>query len=228
MRTTSTLLGLTLLALAGSARGEEAASAASAAPAAVPSAGESAAASQGAKSEPAAEDSTAATSVVKARKLQLGLAFLPMAAGKIMVAPSGRAEETDAAFAYGLGLSLDYLVWDGLSVGLAPQMSLNVKAKSGSGQTAKQADLLLRVAYSYSVVDNIRIYAEVLPGYSLLLTDDTGKGFVLVLGAGVATDLTDRVFVNVGAGYEMGFQKFSGRDDSTRFIRVALGGGVRF
>ncbi len=232
MRKVSTLVGLILFALAGMARAEEAAPAASGAPAAAPPAGESAAAPASAsadiKSAPAAEASAAEPSAAKPRNLQVGIAFVPMAAGKVTIAPTGEPEQSDAAFAYGLGLSIDYTIFAGVSLGFAPQFALNVKAKSGEGLTAKQADLLLRLAYTYVFVDGIRAYAEVLPGYSIILSDDRGLGLVLAFGAGVVMDVSERAFVNVGAGYEMGFQKFSGRDDSTTFVRVTLGGGMRF
>jgi hypothetical protein len=233
MRTTSTLLGLTLLALAGTARAQEPASAA---PADAPPASESAAAPAPAsedskadsKAAPAVEASATEPSTAKPRKLQLGIAFVPMVAGKITIAPNGAPEQADAAFAYGVGLSIDYTVFAGLSIGFAPQFALNVKDKGGEGLTGKQADLLLRLAYTYDFVDGIHAYAEVLPGYSIILADDRGLGFVLAFGAGLAMDVTERAFVNVGAGYEMGFQKFSSRDDKTTFVRVTLGGGYRF
>jgi hypothetical protein len=226
MRTTSTLLGLTLLALAGTARAQEASSAA---PADAAHASESSAApALASANSPAVEASVAEPSTAKPRKLQLGINFVPMAAGKITIAPNGAPEQADAAFAYGVGLSIDYTVFAGLSIGFAPQFVLNVKDKGGEGLTGKQADLLLRLAYTYDFVDGIHAYAEVLPGYSIILADDRGLGFVLAFGAGVAMDVTERAFVNVGAGYEMGFQKFSGRDDKTTFVRVTLGGGVRF
>jgi opacity protein-like surface antigen len=224
---------LTLLALAGTARAQEPASAA---PADAPRASESAAAPALAsehskadgKAAPAVEASAAEPSTAKPRKLQLGIAFVPMAAGKVTIAPIGVAEQADAAFAYGLGLSVDYRVFEGLSIGFAPQIAFNVEDKGGQNLTGKQVDLLLRLAYTYGFGDGIHAYAEVLPGYSIILADDRGLGFALAFGAGVAMDVTERAFVNVGAGYEMGFQKFSSRDDKTTFVRVTLGGGYRF
>ena len=45
-------------------------------------------------------------------------------------------------------------------------------------------------------------------------------------------DLGDRAFVNLGAGYQIGFQKVSqadlNLDNRTKYVRVVLGGGVRF
>jgi opacity protein-like surface antigen len=219
MRKVSTLVGLTLFALASTSRAQEdsptTATAAPAADAEAPTL--------------AAEPATAAGS----RKFEVGLAFLPMALGKFTYSPGGSPKTVDAAFAYGAGLSISYQVLPGLFVGFAPQYTYNVKDKTSS-DTAKQLDLLARVAYAYRPVDTIAIYAEVLPGYSQILPPAgiTATGFVLAFGAGTAMDLSDRFFANVGLGYQMGFQNRAENglslETRTKFVRVALGGGVRF
>jgi len=95
-------------------------------------------------------------------------------------------------------------------------------------------DLLARVAYAYEVVDTIRLYAEVLPGYSVMTPSfgHAAKGFVLAAGGGCALDLGARAFVNIGAGYQIGFQHLPAQDNSyetsTRYVRFVLGGGARF
>ena len=55
---------------------------------------------------------------------------------------------------------------------------------------------------------------------------------VLAIGAGCAMDMTDRFFINIGAGYQIGFQS---QDEGihqmelrTRYVRLAMGGGVKF
>jgi hypothetical protein len=44
--------------------------------------------------------------------------------------------------------------------------------------------------------------------------------------------ITDRIFVNLAAGYQLGFQSLTVAgekvDTRTRYVRVSLGGGVRF
>ena len=44
-------------------------------------------------------------------------------------------------------------------------------------------------------------------------------------------DLGDRAFVNLGAGYQLGYQTVSQvdmtLDNRTRYLRVVLGGGIR-
>ena len=82
------------------------------------------------------------------------------------------------------------------------------------------------------IADGTSVYAEVLPGYSIIKSPATPVGFVVGFGAGVAMAMTDRFFVNLGAGYQLGFQKWKAGantyDTSTRYLRVALGGGVKF
>jgi hypothetical protein len=238
MRNASTLVGLTLFALAGSARAQEAAPAATATPA-----GDAAASLQpppvaatpatAAANVAAAPDAAPVSPAASRRKLELGLAFLPMGLGKFTASPGGTPKTVDAAFAYGAALSASYEILPGLLVGLAPQFTFNVKDKKATDK-AKQVDLLARVAYAYRPAEKVTAYAEVLPGYSLIIPPSGGvpKGFVLAFGAGAAMDLTDRFFANVGAGYQIGFQnRMEGStklQTRTSYVRVILGGGVRF
>ena len=250
MRKLSTLVGLTLLALAGTARAGEAAPAADkAAPAeekAAPAADKAAptedkAEATASKPEAAeaapAEGNVAATPVppqpAGPRKLEVGLSFLPMAIGKYTYELTGEPEAVDASFAYGVGLSGTYEVLPGLLVGLAPQLTFNVRPKTEE-KAAKQLDLLVRVAYVYRLPAGMSIYAEVLPGYSMILLQKGAapKGMVVAFGAGTTMDLTDRYFASLGVGYQLGFHNqslgASTAQNRTRYVRVALGGGMRF
>ena len=156
-----------------------------------------------------------------------------MGLGRLTTSPGGTPQTADAAFAYGAALSASYEILSGLLVGLVPQFTFNVKDQKSS-EVAKQFDVLARVAYAYRPADTITVYAEVLPGYSFILPPAGGipKGVVLAFGAGAAMDLTDRFFANVGAGYQIGFQ--SRKEESTeletrtKYVRVTLGGGVKF
>ena len=245
MRKVSTLVGLTLFALATTARAEEATPEADTA--APPSADAAAAvATPPAASAPALAPTTAppADHVAAAvasepaasrRKLQVGLAFLPMGLGKWSNSPNPvTTVTTDAAFAYGFGLSVGYQVIPHLVVGLAPQAIFNVKEKAPAQpvDAVREYDLMARVAGVLEVVEGTTAYAEVLPGYSLLTTDASPKGFVVAFGLGAEMQMTDRFFVNVGADYQIGFQKWSEGVNtyttSTKYLRVALGGGARF
>lgn len=165
----------------------------------------------------------------------MGLSFLPMALGSFTASPGGMTVTADAAFAFGFGVSAGYEVLPGLTVGIAPQAVFNVKPKEDGGAAARQLDAMARVAYALSVAETIALYAEVLPGYSLISPPDGGdnsKGMVLALGGGAVMDLSDRVFTTLGAGYQLGFQKRSDGgtevDVKTRYVRVTLGGGVKF
>jgi hypothetical protein len=162
-----------------------------------------------------------------------------MAAGKYTT-PIGPKEVTaGASFAYGVGLSVGYRVFEGLSVGLAPQLISNVQYKVYPSTltppaAGKEYDFMARVAYTHPIVETIGVTIEALPGYSLIATPgfSPAKGFVLAAGAGLVMDMTDRAFANIGAGYQWGYQSVSlsgmTLDNHTRYVRVALGGGVRF
>ena len=60
----------------------------------------------------------------------------------------------------------------------------------------------------------------------------TAKGLVLGLGAGASMGLTDRTSVNLGVGYQAGYQKIEVdsklQDYKTSYLRVALGVATTF
>lgn len=226
MRKLSILAGMTLFALAATASAQEAApAAATTAPA------------------PAAAVATATPAPVQPpaarRKIQVGLSFLPMGMGRYTFSDTYTTTASfEASFAYGLGLSAGYEVLPGLVVGLAPQVIFNVQPKpleAANPAVAREYDLMARVAYELRPVQGIAVYAEVLPGYSKISPSDDASpssGLVLAFGVGCAADLTDRFFVSLGGGYQMGFQNQSDGvhilELRTNYVRVALGGGVRF
>lgn len=226
MRVASTLVGLTLMAVSPLARAAGAGAPSDAVPPPPPAAVETA---------PAATPAPATQ-----RRFDVMLSLVPMEGGKYTTPLGlGQTVTTDASFAYGFVLNFNARVFKGLSVGLAPQVLWNVQSKESPSQlmslgASKEYDLMLRIAYTQPLVDGIGVYAEVLPGYSIL-TPPMGKGAkgaVLAVGAGVSMDLTDRIFASIGGGYQIGFQalKVSGEsaDNGTRYIRITLGGGFRF
>jgi opacity protein-like surface antigen len=174
------------------------------------------------------------------RKLEVGVAFLPMSLGRFHASYGVDAITSDAMFAPGVSVSASYEVLPGLSIGVAPQRLWKVASKvdptmSGTPVTDySEFDLMARLSYGYRVIEGLKLYAEVLPGYSLMTPSfgHASKGFVLAAGGGVAMDMGDRVFVNVGAGYQVGFQHLPAQDGSqetsTRYVRFVLGIGVRF
>jgi hypothetical protein len=174
------------------------------------------------------------------RRFDVTLSLLPMEHGKYNTTfGPGDTVTSDASFAYGFSLAANARVFRGLSVGLAPQVVWNVQPKVNPSQLAspgasKEYDLLLRIAYTQPLVDGISVYAEVLPGYSLLIPPmgKTPKGPVVAFGVGVMMDLSERVFASIGGGYQYGFQAITiageSADNKTRYIRLTLGGGFRF
>jgi opacity protein-like surface antigen len=221
MRKVSTLVGLTLFALAGSARAQE--TAAPAGDTAAPPAGDAAAAPA-----PAPEAAPAAPAAASDSKMQAGINLIPVLLGKTKT-DGGSA---DAAFGYGFGLTFSYAVIPGLYVGVAPQLLLGLKPKDnplGIG-ASKAIDILARVAYVYTVMPKLGVYAEVLPGYSIILPPegDKGKGFVIAGGVGAMYDVTDQVYVNLGVGYQYGLQKVDSTKANFSFLRIAVGAGMKF
>jgi len=191
--------------------------------------------------EPVVVPVEAAPPAPSTRRLHFGAAFLPMSLGKFSAVYGGMPITADAALGLGFTVSAAYEVIPGLSVGISPQMIYNVGTKedpTGGGSPvdmSRELDVMARVAYAYPIVEGVRIFAEVLPGYSLILpkNGDAAKGFVIAGGVGAAIDMSDRIFVSLGAGYQAGFQsrKDSGgvtTDVRTRYIRIALGLGVSF
>src|SRR6266542_5771617 len=154
MRKVSLLVAVTLLTLASAARAQDEAPAAPV--------GDSAAPAPGAMPETVAAPATA--SAASDSKMQLCLNLLPMLIGKA----KGDSASMDLKPAYGVGLHFDYAVIPGLTVGVAPQALFNVKPKDFDVDASKEYDLMVRVAYSYVVAPKFGLYAEVLPGYSII------------------------------------------------------------
>jgi hypothetical protein len=226
MRKLSLIVGLVLLVSVGAARAQEEAPAATE-PDAVP-----------AETTP---DSAAASA--PANDFQVGVAFLAMPLGKVATGPSGDDTSSNLDFAYGVGLSFGYRVIAGLSVGVAPQAIFHLSSKDSAGYSVidseKEYDLMARIAYAYTVAPKLDVYAEVLPGYSFVTYNEIlqgskapkAHGVVLGGGLGAAFAITERLFANVGVGYQQGFQVSHGisdRDVKTKFVRIALGGGAKF
>lgn len=229
MRKVSTLIGLTLVALGAGARAEDQ----------VPAAPPPAAVVTPLPTPTIVAPSADAPPEFPRRRIKVGLSFLPMGLGKLSTPIGGESVEGDAAFAYGGGLSASYRVIAGLELGIAPQIIYNVNYKvypsviMGPPAT-KETDLMGRVAYTFPVVETIGLYVAALPGYSSIKQSGgpAAKGFVLAFDGGVEMSVTDRIFANLGGGYQIGFQSvtISGTklDARTRYVRMNLGGGFRF
>jgi hypothetical protein len=227
MRKASTLIGLTLVALGAGARAEDVAPPAPAPAAAV------------VDPFPAATPVAWAPPPAPRPRLRIGLSFLPMGLGKFTTPIGGNTTQGDASLAYGAGLSASYRILAGFSLGVAPQIIYNVNYKAYPGSLKappadKEIDLMARLAYTFPIVETIGLYVEALPGYSIISQpgSTSANGFVVALGGGVDMQMTDHIFANLGVGYQLGFQSvtIAGTtfDNRARYVRVALGGGVRF
>lgn len=216
MRKVSPLIGLTLIALASTARAQQATPVT---PAAQPAPVVATVGVEGPQAAP------------PRRRFQVGLSFLPMAMGTITASAAGIESKDDSAFAMGLCLQAGFEVIPGLSVGIAPQIIYKGKPKESSAGSDQELDLMARIAYSYVMPKVASVYVELLPGYSTIYPSvtDTSKGLVVAFGVGGTIDITDRTFVNIGVGYQKGFQKLNASAEyKTDYVRVALGGGMRF
>jgi hypothetical protein len=233
MRKASTLIGLTLVALGARVRAEESAPV-SAPPTAVivPVPAVPAPAATVVDPFPAAPPASPPA------RFRIGLSFLPLGLGKFTTPINAEPTQGDASFAYGVGLSASVRVIAGLSLGIAPQIISNVNYKAYPGDltapsAVRETDLMGRLAYTFPIVQTIDLYVAALPGYSIIgLSGGSAKGLVLAFEGGVDMGITDRIFVNLGAGYQLGFQSVTeveGKFDArTRYVRLNLGGGVRF
>lgn len=174
--------------------------------------------------------------------MRVGATFLAMPLGRAQGTNPASQVSASAAFAYGIGATFTYDIITGISVGIAPQILWNVKAAREPGMGATEYDLLARLAYTQPLTHTLAIYAEALPGYSIIslpsqLADVAGThasnptGLVLAFGGGATMGLGERYFVNCGIGFQLGRQKGSRSgadfDDHTTFVRIAIGGGVR-
>jgi hypothetical protein len=236
MRKVSTLIGLTLVALGAGARAEDAVPAAPP-PAAivVPVPAVPVAAPAAAVVDPFA----AAPQPSPPTRFRIGLAFLPMGLGKLTTAIGGEPVQGDAPLAYGASFSASYRIIAGFSAGIAPQLIYNVNYKvppAGIMPPAaiRETDLMARLAYTFPVVETIGLYIDALPGYSKIPQSGgtPATGFVIAFDVGADMGITDRIFANLAGGYQLGFQSLTVAGESvatrTRYVRVSLGGGIRF
>jgi hypothetical protein len=172
------------------------------------------------------------------RRLDLGASFLGMGLGRVTVPGAGGPVTGDALFGYGVGISVNYRIIAGLSVGLMPQAIFDVNSKVnlvgvGVNKASTEYDVMGRLAYTFPIIETVALYLEALPGYSLKSGDKWSKGFVLAVGAGLSLGLTERTFVTLGGGYQKGYQSISLSatsqvENRESYVRIAVGGGVRF
>lgn len=218
MRKVSTLIGLTLIAFGAGARAEDS----------VPAAPPTASAPAGTVVAPAP-----ATDLYSPRRLELGLSALGMGFGRVTSYDGVMTSTADGTVVYGASIALGYRIVNGLSVGIAPQVIFGVNTKDSDAESSTEYNFMARIAYTFPVLDTLGFYAEALPGYSMKSGSRWAKGFVVAAGVGAVLGVTERTFANIGVGYQLGYQDLSlgagavhpNRED---YVRVAVGGGVRF
>src|SRR5262245_61411760 len=179
------------------------------------------------------------------RRIEVGVAFLPMSLGTFTQTPGGFETSLDTKLSPGVSISAGYEVLvpngviPGVVVGVAPQMIWDVQWKEAPEglvvRKYREDDFMARVAVGWTLAD-IRLYLEVLPGYSRLVPvgfdGRNASGFVIAGGVGAAMNLGDRLFASLGGGIQKGYQKLPEEDlnapNRTEFVRVTLGVGARF
>jgi hypothetical protein len=180
------------------------------------------------------------------RRIEVGVAFLPMSLGTLTQTPGGFETSVDAKFAPGVSLQAGYEVLvpngfvPGVVVGIAPQVIWDVQWKEApiglDIRKYREDDFMGRVAVGWTLAETVRLYLEVLPGFSRLVPvgfdGRNASGFVIAGGFGAAMNLGDHMFANLGGGIQKGYQKLPEEDlnakTRTEFVRVTLGVGARF
>src|SRR5437762_3303383 len=180
------------------------------------------------------------------RRIEVGVSFLPMSLGNLTQTPGGFETTVDAKLAPGVSLAAGYEVLvpngfvPGVVVGIAPQVIWDVQWKEAPQgldiHKYREDDFMARVAVGWTLAETLRLYVEVLPGYSRLVPvgfdGRNASGFVIAGGFGAAMDLGDRMFASLGGGFQKGYQKLPSEDlnakNGTEFVRITLGIGARF
>jgi len=183
---------------------------------------------------------------VRHRRIEVGVAFLPMSLGTLTQTPGGFETTVDAKLAPGISLSAGYEVLvpngfvPGVVIGIAPQRIWDVQWKEAPEglivRKYREDDFMARVAIGWTLAETVRLYVEVLPGYSRLVPVDfdgrNSSGFVIAGGLGAAMNLGDRMFASLGGGIQKGYQKLPEEDlnakNRTEFVRMTIGVGARF
>jgi hypothetical protein len=136
--------------------------------------------------------------------------------GTISGSIGGFSGSTDAATAYGVGLTFENQVNDLISVGLAPRFLFNVKGANDTGDSSKQIDIRARVAAGHELIPKMRLYGFGEPGYSIMFPPNNNNGqsvhpngFVIAAGGGLSFELSPTVRAMFELGYQWGFQSWS-------------------
>jgi len=144
-------------------------------------------------------------------KLWLGghLGLSPI--GTLKAEALGTSASVDAATAFEIGGRAEYQIMPLLSIGFAPSIMLNVKAKDADNSSS-QLDLPLRIVAGGDVAPKIRLYGFAAPGYTIMFppSDSMGNtthpsGFMIGFGGGVGYRVAPRFSLNGELGYQFRF-----------------------
>jgi len=158
------------------------------------------------------------------------LALLPVGSLK---ASAGMANvSADAAVAIGIGGVLQHPIDHTFTVEFAPRLLFNVKGQNDTS-SATELDIRARVTAGGYVSPQVRLYAAVSPGYSMLFLPSTvgdtpnPNGLTLGFSAGAAIKVAPAMMLTGELGYQLGFQKatISGMDVDVQsdFLHLAVG-----
>lgn len=158
------------------------------------------------------------------------ISLLPL--GTISFDAPGESDSADTAIAFGINGLIDYAINPAISIGFMPQVLLNVKPED-EDESAKQFDLLVRVAGHYPAAPNIDLYGYLAPGYSIISPPDwpdnvdRPKGLIIGFGGGAAYQVAPRTAITGELGYQIGLQGLEENgvaiDLETSYLRVGAG-----
>jgi hypothetical protein len=156
------------------------------------------------------------------------LALLPL--GSLGAAANGQSASTDTETAFGLGAVLQHPIDSTFTMELVPRLLLNVKGTNDT-DSAKELDLRVRGTAGTHVAPNVRLYAALEPGYSMLFlpgnASNTPSGPTIGVAAGAAITVAPKTLLTAELGYQFGWQSTNVMgvdvDINTQFLHVAAG-----
>lgn len=129
--------------------------------------------------------------------------------------------------AYGVALFVEHVLHRYFSVGIAPEVTLNVIPNRAAENIASMINLAARVQARYPghVTEP---YAIVTGGYSLISREASGRAWGPVVGASLGVRLwyTKRRSVFGELGYQKGFQRADGSQYGPSYL--IIGAGLQF
>jgi len=173
--------------------------------------------------------------------MRVGAQFELLALGSATSRIADASMTTDLAVAYGITATFDYALTPYLSIGASPRLTFNLIVDPANGDTAdKELDLRAYIRAHYPVAHGLELYASVAPGYAIVLSSKDGTndatGFAIGGAAGLAYDLSPKMFVAGEVGYQRAFtsttiEMFSPlvkADLDVSYLHIGIGAGTRF